>query len=114
MSFYPQSAARSHEWTIQAGETLTVDLRRAGPHERISWAWRLATGANASAQTQLFAEVAISDPPAARDWHPETFRGEAAAMEALSRPAAWIRFIARGTAATVQLLAPGPVTAAVA
>ena len=36
MSFYPESALASREWTVEAGETLTVDLRRAGPNERIS------------------------------------------------------------------------------
>lgn len=106
MSFYPEATARSHEWTVQAGETLTVDLRRAGPHERIAWAWR---GTN---ETEVWAEVALADAPGANDWHPDMVAADG--MRALSRPAQWLRVAVTGSAATVQLLAPGAVEATVA
>ncbi len=104
MSFYREGALASREWTVDAAEPLTVDLRRAGPHDRTVWAWR------GGADTVATASVAIADAPAAEDWYPEG-DGDGAGMQMLTRPAAWLRVAVTGSAATVQLIAPGPVEA---
>ncbi len=110
MAFYPESALASRSWAVQAGETLTVDLRRAGPHERISWAWRDTVPEN---ESNVFPEVAISDSPVAGDWGPSpAFIGPG--IESLAGAAAWLRVAVTGAAATVTVLAPGPVEGTVA
>ncbi len=107
MTFYAQSALASREWTVEAGETLTVDLRRAGAHDRVSWSWR---GATATAAT---ASAALVDAPAAADWFPED-GATGGGPRPLTGPAAWLRISVTGAAATVQLLAPGPVEGTIA